>query len=133
MIRPQAPVAIGEFADLVRACTPAQAPTVPSLAEWQAQAGEVHRRFWEARHLRDEGIVRVLERLQPGAFQAGLFDRRAEREQAGDILNKHHLLSAATLRRTSTRRLATFDGMHTRSVLVLVPAHLLSTSSCRPE
>jgi hypothetical protein len=134
MLRPHAPVAIGDLGHIVStAYTASQTSMVPSLAEWQAQTRDVHRRFWEARHLRDEGIVRVLESLQPSAFQPGLFEHRAQREQAGDLLNTHQLRLAAAFRRASNARLATFDGIDTRCVLVLIPAHLLNRSRCRPE
>jgi hypothetical protein len=127
LIRPHAPVPIGDLAHVVSTARAAsQTSIVPPLAEWQARTRDVHRRFWETRHLRDEGIARTLDSLQPDAFQAGLFDHRAEREQADDLLRRHTLRSAAALRLASAGRLATFDGIHTRYVLVLVPAHLLS-------
>jgi hypothetical protein len=92
------------------------------IASWQASARAVARSFSDARLSRERAIAELAcrEAATGREFQAGLFDRRAERQQRDDI-------SAANVRRDRAERLAAIERRGTltmrapRLVLVVLP------------
>jgi hypothetical protein len=93
------------------------------IASWQASARAVTGSFSDARLSRERAIAELAcsEAVSGRAFQAGLFDRRAERQQRDDEV------SAANVRRDWAQRLATIERRGTlttrapRLVLVVLP------------
>jgi hypothetical protein len=58
---------------------------------WHRVNGDMHRAFLAARRQRDSAILADLERRPSSIVQAGLFDRRALREQADDAARRSEM------------------------------------------
>ena len=91
-------------------------------AEWWRLVREQHVSFWTTHQRRQEGIARLLEGSHMPAAQAGLFERRADRQRVNDLLDRTELIADLARRRASTRLLAAAPGIHAALTLILAGA-----------
>jgi hypothetical protein len=112
-------VRLAEFTTVIRAAS--RQLMDAATDEWERLVRQRHAAFWSCHEHRQEGIRRLLEMPAGEVRQVGLFDRRAARKRASEIVDRAELLEAFARRNAATRRLAASLDVHDALMLVLLP------------
>ena len=96
------------------------AHTEAPLAWWRGQAIPLARAFLDRRLFRERAIANLADRSSE-TFQAGLFDRRAEREHLATLLGSAEATKEAARRIAALEEARVLSVRTVRLLLVLAP------------
>jgi hypothetical protein len=107
---------------LVRALASSVPPLIEAAsADWQHSAERTLRCVASMRSTRERAVATSLASLARGAYQPGLFDRRAERQHGGEVASTLEATHDAADRLVAVERLASARPRPPQLLLVIAP------------